>query len=119
MNNNLAKHIIGIFFTLILVFSTNMQGFAGYVDQQIKLEQKEVKKSQKKINKLFSQSSSEEDNNQSNSSSKEITEKIQYFHEIKLFTFANLNTTENYNYYHSKHYNFMNDGVTTPPPEVI
>lgn len=119
MKDYLIKHTIGIFFTLLLVFSTNMQGLAGYLDYQMRLEQKTCNDSTNDDSKtLFSQTSTEEENNQKNSSN-EITEKIHYFHEIKLFTFFNAKQTTHSNYHHSKIYSSLDNGVTTPPPEFI
>jgi hypothetical protein len=120
MNNYLVKHIIGIFFTMLLVFSTNMQGIAGYLDHQIELKEKASKDAEKKKSKsLFSQTSTEEENNQKNTSSKEISEKIQYFLVINSFTFFDTKSTSTIDHFISNHYVSMNDGVTTPPPELI
>ncbi|MBO6213230.1 hypothetical protein SAMN05421738_1085 [Algoriella xinjiangensis] len=120
MNNYLVKHIVGIFFSMLLMFSTNLQGLAGYIDYTIKLEEKANHDSDKKDSKaLFSQTSTEEENNQKNNSSKEITEKIQYFHQINLFTFFDAKQKSFSNYYHSDDYTSTNNGVTTPPPEFI
>ena len=119
MKDYLIKHSIGIFFTLLLVFSTNMQGLAGYVDYQMRMEQQDKKDSSDNDQKaLFSQTSTEEENNQKNSSS-EITEKIHYFHEIKLFTFFNVKQTTHSDFHHSNPYASLDNGVTTPPPELV
>ena len=118
MNNNLVKHIIGIFFAFLLVFSTNLQGIAGYIDYQLKLEQKNLDSSNESAN-LFSQTSTEEENNQKNSSSNEVTEKIHYFHQINLFSFYNAQQKALLEFYHLDNYSSTNGGVMTPPPEFI
>lgn len=118
MRDNLIKHIIGFFFTLILVFSTNMQGIAGYLDYQIKLEQNACENITSESTKaLFSQTSTEEENH--HTSSKEITEKIHYFHVINLFTFIKWKENSFIDFHHSILYSSLNNGVTTPPPELI
>ncbi len=119
MKDYLIKHTIGIFFTLLLVFSTNMQGLAGYLDYQMRLEQNVCDDTTNDNSKaLFSQTSTEEENNQQ-SSSKEITEKIHYFHVINLFTFFKAKQKTYSVFHHSKTYSSLNNGVTTPPPEFI
>lgn len=119
MKDNLIKHTIGIFFTLLLVFSTNMQGLAGYLDYQIRMEQNACNDSKKETTKaLFSQTSTEEENNQQ-TSSKEITEKIHYFHVINLFTFFKAKQNPLLDFHQSKKYSSLNNGVTTPPPELV
>jgi len=114
MKSNFAKHIIGIFFTFLLVFSTNMQGIAGYMDYQMKLESKVSH--QKKSKKVFSQTSSEEENN---NSAKEITEKMPFYHQIKSFSFYDNQLTLVINFHHTKKYNFTNSRITTPPPQFL
>ncbi|WP_413532906.1 hypothetical protein [Empedobacter brevis] len=96
-----------------------MQGLAGYVDYHMKMEQKDKNDSSNKDKKaLFSQTSTEEENNQKNSSN-EIVKKIHYFHEIKLFTFFNVKQTTHSDYHQFKRYSSFDNGVTTPPPEII
>ncbi len=120
MNNYLVKHIAGIFFTILLVFGSSMQGVAGYVDNQIKLEKKANSHSEKKDTKaLFSQTSAEEENNQKNGSSKEMNEKIHYFHQINLLTFFGVENSTSSDFFIPNHYTSMFDGVMTPPPELI
>lgn len=114
MKSNLAKHVIGIFFTFILVFSTNMQGIAAYMDYQMKLENKVSH--QKKSKKVFSQTSSEEENN---NSAKEITEKMPFYHQIKSFSFYDNLLTSVINFHHTEKYNFINSRITTPPPQFL
>ncbi len=117
MKDYLIKHSIGIFFTLLLVFSTNMQGLAGYMDYQMSMEQKTEHDSDKNESKaLFSQTSTEEENQ---TSSKEITEKIQYFHQINLFAFFDAGKEATSAYFVSENYISANNGVTTQPPELI
>jgi len=94
MKDYLIKHSIGIFFTLLLVFSTNMQGLAGYVDYQMRMEQQDKKDSSDNDQKaLFSQTSTEEENN--------------------------VKQTTHSDYHHSNAYASLDNGVTTPPPELV
>lgn len=112
MKSNLAQHIIGIFFTFLLVFSTNIQGIAGYMDYQMKMDSKVAH--QKKSKKIFSQTSTEEENN---TSAKEITEKMPFNHQLKIFNFYNDSPNLANTFHLTKKYNFTHSGVTTPPPE--
>ena len=120
MNNYLVKHIVGVCFSMLLMFSTNLQGLAGYIDYTIKLEEKAKHDSDKNESKaLFSQTSAEEENNQKNGSSKEMNEKIHYFHQINLLTFFGVENSTSSDFFIPNHYTSMFDGVMTPPPELI
>ena len=122
MNLKLGKHIYSIFFSLILIFSMNFRGYAGYVDYLEKLSDNccLVDLTQDEDdNNFYSNTNSSEENETQGSNMFEILEKLNT--EVKYnFGFSDLHKTSNkQEFFHLDLYSLLKVSLSTPPPEFI
>ena len=119
MTSDIKQYTYSLIFSLILIFSMNIQAFAAYVDYDQKTEVKNSSNSSDEENSNFSNSNNAEENETKNSNSFETLEKLN-----PLYTYS-LNIPHidkqylEFNFFHIDLYSILKSSLNTPPPELV
>lgn len=121
MSVKVTQHIYSIFFSLVLVFSLNIRGFAAYTDF---IESKETKtsavldtNSEEEDSNFYTTNSSEEENQSSNGY--EIEEKINQQLRYNLHFSEVEEDNLKVEYFVLDLYDMLKPSLSTPPPEMV
>ncbi len=118
MNFSFKHYFCTIFFSLVLIFSMNMRGFAAYTDYVIKIENKN---STEKLdsNKNFSSSNSSEENENQGSNTYEVLEKLNHQINYCFKVQEESKKSVEHNFFHLDLFSLLKPSLNTPPPELV
>lgn len=124
MNYKVTKHFYSIFFSLILIFSMNFRGFAGYVDYLSKIQEKcyvdiNLSDNDDDDSNTYTNTNSSEENENQGSNMFEILEKINKDVDYCFKISEDTKLTKDQVFYHLDLYSLLKPSLNTPPPEVI
>lgn len=117
MSFDVKKYIYSFLFSLILVFSMNIQGLAASIDYEQKIEQKENSSNNTEEDKSnFNSSNSSEENETKNN-----YESLEKFHDFYSYyiKFQDNNNELEHIYFHIDLFSKLKLSLNTPPPEIV
>lgn len=118
MTSDIKQYTYSLIFSLILIFSMNIQAFAAYVDYEQKIEVKKTSHTEDE-NSNFSNSNNAEENETKNSNSFETLEKLNH----SIYYCLNIPFVDEYNlefnFFHIDLYSILKSSLNTPPPELV
>jgi len=123
MDLKLSKHFYSIFFSLILIFSMNFRGYAGYIAYLEKIEKSccavDHEDKDDDDNNLYTNTNSSEENENQGSNSFEILEKLNLQTKYNLLSEDLSSESRQQIYYHLDLYSLLKASLNTPPPEFV
>lgn len=119
MNSEIRQFTYSLIFSLILIFSMNIQAFAAFVDYDQKMEVKNKTSNTEEDSSNFSSSNTAEENETKNSNSFETLEKLNPLYTYCLnVPYTNKHQLE-FNFFHIDLYSILKSSLNTPPPELV
>ncbi len=122
MSVKVTQHIYSIFFSLVLIFSMNLRGFAAYTDFMIEIENRvsdvlDTDSDEEDSSNYYTSNSSEEENQ--TSGGYEVLEKINQQQRFNFNCFETEEKNLKVEEFVLDLYDMLKPSLSTPPPEFV